>query len=287
MMKKNVYIINIIIIAISFCSVSCSDNFTHSDFKAGRVVVDGSIEAGSFAKLVLTYSLPLDAKIDSSVYYDLVNTRAKVTIFDGEQSEVLVLIKRKNFFPPHYYTTRTIKGIPGKTYWLEVIYYDDTIRAQTTIPNNVELSKIWSEPHVNDTTKRYLWIQMCDDVQRKDYYRIFTQIKGKQKDFVPTYQSAFSDEYFNGTCPKIMLYKGLENFFDKKREDTFSVGDTVFVKISSIDKQSYLFWSNYEKEVFNSGNPFAANGSNLTSNVDSGIGIWCGYASKVYSIIIK
>jgi hypothetical protein len=56
------------------------------------------LKQDSFAKLVLTYSLPLDAKIDSSVYYDLVNTRAKVTIFDGEQSEVLVLIKRKIFF---------------------------------------------------------------------------------------------------------------------------------------------------------------------------------------------
>lgn len=266
---------------------SCADNFTNTHNEVGRVVVDASIEAGSGARVVLTYTLPITAKIDSSAYYDVVNTRAKVTISDGEKTEILTLVKRKNSFPPHYYSSQTIKGVPGKTYMLEVIFYDDTLRAFTTVPQVVELSKLWIEPHSIDSTKRYVWIELCDNIVTKDYYRVFTQIKGKQKDYVPTYQSAFTDDYFNGTCPKIMLYKGIENFFDKNKEDTFTVGDTVFVKISSIDKQSFLFWNNYEKEVFNSGNPFAGNGSNLTSNIENGIGIWCGYASKVYPIIIK
>ncbi|HPM11899.1 MAG TPA: hypothetical protein PK734_00235 [Bacteroidales bacterium] len=267
--------------------VSCSDNFTNTEPTSGRVVVDASIEVGASPKVVLTYSLPLTAKIDSSAYYDVVNTRAKVTISDGEKTEILTLVKRKNSFPPHYYTSQSIKGIQGKTYSLEVVYYSDTLRSQTTIPQSVAISDIWTEPHATDSTQRYVWISFCDDVQTQNYYRIFTQIRGKQNDFVPTYQSAFRDDYFNGTCPDVMLYKGIENFYDKNREDTYSVGDTVLIKISAIDKQSYLFWNNYEKEVFNSGNPFASNGFNLTSNIENGMGIWCGYASKVYFIIIK
>lgn len=281
-MKRCITYIFIIIII-----VACTDNFTDTQSTSGRVVVDGSIEIGSFAKVVLTYSMPIDAKIDSSTYYDVVNTRAKVTIYDDEQSEILTLVKRKNSFPPHYYTTRKIKGVAGKTYWLEVIFYGDTLRSQTTIPTTTPISKIWTQQHASDSTQRYVWIQMCDDAATKNYYRIFTMIKGKQKDYVPTYQSAFQDDFFNGTCPGIMLYKGIENFYDKKRTDTFTVGDTVFVKMSSIDKQSFLFWNNYEKEVFNSGNPFAGHGSNLTSNIEEGIGIWCGYASSYYPIVIQ
>lgn len=266
---------------------SCIDDFTGKHDSPGKIVVDGYIEAGGFAKIILTSSLAIDSKIDSTQYLDIVTTRAKVTITDGVTSEILTLTKNEAMFPPHFYVTRTLRGEAGKTYWLEIIYQGDTIRSKTTIPSEISIDTIWTERLSYDSTKRYIWAKFCDNPNEKNFYRAFTKIQGKQSEYVPTYLSAFNDNQINGMCSEIPFYKGLVNFFDKNKDDTFTVGDTVFIKASTIDEIAYNFWKNYEKEIFNSGNPFAGNGANLISNIEGGIGIWCGYNSKVYRLIIR
>jgi hypothetical protein len=275
------------IVSVVLLVTSCRDNFTGTDYNSSKIVVDGSIEVGGYAHVILTNSLSLNQKIDSSSYLHLVNTHAKITISDGTTKEILTLTKDNNVFPPHYYTTLKMKGEVGKTYWLEVIVDGDTIRSKTSIPNGISLDSIWLEPDASDTTRRFIWLKMCDNGAEKNFYRSFTRIMGKQKEFIPTYLSAFNDKLINGTCPEIVLYKGAENFTDKSTVYSYSKTDTVLLKVSTIDETSYNFWKNYEKEVFNSGNPFAGNGSNLTSNVTGGLGIWCGYNSKVYTVIVR
>ena len=61
----------------------------------------------------------------------------------------------------------------------------------------------------------------------------------------------------------------------------FWKGDTVVLKWSNIDYQTYDFF--YTLENDGSGNPFA-NQVKVKSNVTGGIGVFAGYATRYYSI---
>ncbi len=281
-MKKRI----VYIVACLLALTACSDDFTETD-GALSIVVDGYIEAGSCAKIILTRPIEPTADIDSSKYLEIVNTRAKVVLSDGEQTEVLSLTRDNTQFPPHYYKSSTIKGEVGKVYTLKIIYNGDTVSSQTTIPLGFKIDSLWTVPSETDSLRKYLWTAFQENPLEENYYRFFTMVKGVQTRFFSTYLSAQNDKNTNGQYIKLPLYKGLESFIEKNQSECFSVGDTVIVKTCTMDSQSYAFWKNYEKEVFNSGNPFVVSGSNLTSNIQGGIGVWCGYNSQLDTIIIR
>lgn len=278
---------------IAFCIISvicfaCADDFTNTDTSSGKLVVDGYIEVGRQARVILTTSLALDSQIDSSKYLDVVTTRADIRISDGEHTEYLTLKRDRNLFPQHYYESSIIRGQEGKTYTIEIFYRSDTLTASTTIPqNSVSVDSMWTVQSDTDSNSKYIWIRFCDDGEPYNYYRSFTRILQSQSEFIPTYLSAFDNALIRGECVDLPIYKGPENFYEKERDFSFTKGDTVLLKIASIDNKSYLFWNNYEKEVFNVGNPFAGHGSNLTSNISGGLGIWSGYNQSVYVVIVR
>ena len=67
------------------------------------IVVDGVIEQGRQARVFVTRNAPYFSSIDSAGLRDLVLSRAKVTLTDGDQSEILILRRDNRFFPPFYY----------------------------------------------------------------------------------------------------------------------------------------------------------------------------------------
>ncbi|MFO7868216.1 MAG: DUF4249 domain-containing protein [Bacteroidales bacterium] len=273
-----------VVVASQLCR--CADDFGNESDSESILIVDGYIEVGKKAHVVLTQAIPVESRIDSSTYLDIVTTRANVRISDGEQSEYLYLRWNKNAFPQHYYESEKIRGEEGKTYKLEIVYYDDTVTAHTSIPEPVSVDSVWTIA-AKDSLKRDMWIRLCDNPNQKNYYRTFTRIQSKQHEYVSTYLSSFDDNSFTGICEDKPIYKGNENFYDKSRDFSYSVHDTVALKVVSMNKDAYLFWKNYEKEVFNIGNPFASYGSNLVSNVSGGGGIWCGYNQRIYKLIIQ
>ena len=62
--------------------------------------------------------------------------------------------------------------------------------------------------------------------------------------------------------------------------------DTVLVRLSQIDYESYLFWRSLEYQSQSTGNPFAEP-INLQSNVQNGLGMFFGQAAAYYKIICK
>ena len=62
--------------------------------------------------------------------------------------------------------------------------------------------------------------------------------------------------------------------------------DTVLVRMSQIDNNSYLFWRSIDYQANSNGNPFAEP-INLQSNVSNGYGIFYGQAAVYYRLIAK
>jgi len=277
-MMKYICIICILVLFI----YSCKKQAYHP-----QIVVDGWIEEDSCPVVYLTSTTQFESVIDSSTYYDVVKADAKITVWiDAVDSEVLFLTRDANHFPPHYYRGLSLKGKVGKTYHLQVILDNDTITSQTTIPPLVKLDTLYFKRDACDTLG-YIWIGFNDPVDQTNYYRAFTCNPTNQKHYVATHLSVVDDALFNGKHIEFPLYQGFNSNTNKRVDYRYHANDTILVKFCTMDKASNDFWQNFEHEIINAGNPFGAEGKNLTSNVVGGIGIWCGYGASYYTIITK
>ena len=281
---------------IVMCCIACIACEPSIDYDLTSVkkqlVVDGSIENNNYAQVVLTYNTGYFSNLDSASFRGLVASRAKVILSDGVQSEILTLTKDTNYFPPYVYKGNDILGQPGKTYTLIIIDEIntgtrdiDTIVATTTIPQPVKLDSVWFS-ETSDSTGIIKGI-IYDNPDEKNYYRTFTKIKGKDKRYIPTYIASFEDKYFNGEKFTFQLNKGLDSYIKPLYNIEFTKGDTINLKIACIDKNSYSFWYSYDQEILNSGNPFASNFERVKTNIQGGLGIWCGYGSTTYLVVAK
>jgi len=251
------------------------------------VAVDGRIEEGGFPFVFLTGSTQFESVIDSASYYDVVLTKAKITVWTDDQKEVLILFRDKRYFPPHYYRGNEMRGKAGKTYHLEIILNGDTITSQTTIPPKMELQNVRFEKDKEDSSRGLIWVGINDPANEQNFYRAFTRTYRKQNQFYATHLSLIDDKSFNGRYIEFPLYKGLNSNTNNKFDFRFPVGDTIDVKFCTMDKESFDFWTGFEREMLNAGNPFGAEGQNLKSNIKGGIGVWSGYGVSQYRVIAK
>ena len=119
-MKHSSIIFLIVCLALVALVSGCNEEKTTLAEK--RLVVEGWIDSGEFPVVKLTRTMPLgvDHKVDIDKLSDYMERWAKVTISDGERSEVMVGRYDKNYFPPFVYTSYEMRGEVGKTYTITV-----------------------------------------------------------------------------------------------------------------------------------------------------------------------
>jgi hypothetical protein len=267
---------------------ACNNETDSSDFES-TIIVEGEIESGNFPEVILTRNVPYYVQLDSTDFLYLVLRQAKITVSDGEKSEILTLKYSNNNFPPYYYKGNEIVGEPGKTYTLTIEYGEKTLTATTTIPNPVSLDSVWFKLNAASDSLGKIKALLKDNSNIHSYYRIFTKILSRQTEFYPTLVSVFDDKAFNGLDYIFTLSNGPESYL--KIDDTefnYILGDTVLVKIATIDENTFNFWESYQDEVINGTNPFASSNHSIISNINGeGKGIWGGYGSNTYLIVNK
>jgi hypothetical protein len=252
------------------------------------IVVDGWIESGQQAKVLLTRNSPYFSSIDSASMRSLVLTRAKVTVSDGENSEVLTLRKNESYFPPFIFEGNEIIGDTGKTYTVTALFGGNEVTATTTIPAKVELDTVYFKLEENSDSLGTIYIEFRDPPEYKNYYRILTRRKTKDPRYYSTMVMALDDVFFSGEKFGFSISRGPESFLSSYGNEYFQVGDTVSIKFCTIDKSHYEFWSSFQDESFNSSNPFASSLSQIKSNISGdGLGIWGGYGVSFYNLIIN
>lgn len=277
---------NILAILILTTLIACIEtNFEVENYES-EVVIDGWIEQDKYCQVLLSLSAPYFSDIDSTSLLEYRLTRAKVTLDNGDKSEILTLKPNSSYFPPYMYVSTEIKGETGKTYTLTVEYSGNTSIATTTIPEPVKLDSTWFELEPNKDSTGYLWVKFTDNAATKDYYRTLTKIRGVNNRYIPNHLANFNDNYFNGQKIIFSLYKG-NNAVDKMDDFYYRLGDTILLKFTTINKDSYNFWHSFQKETINTGNPFASSNARVSSNVTNGLGIWCGYGATYYQVIAK
>lgn len=256
-----------------------------------KVVVEGWIENGQHAEIILSHTAPYFSKIDSTTIMNFAETRAKVTLNRGTESEILTLKPGRGYFPPYVYKSSEISGETGESYSIEIVYEvdrkTDTITATTTIPEPVGLDSVWFRKDPGMDTKGRLWLRLTDDGSETNYYRILYKRKGKDTRYIPTNVSTFSDAMINGKTTEMGFLRGISSLISVEDENYFETGDTISVKFCTIDEVQFHFWNVYQSKVLASANPLATSHNQLQTNVKGGLGIWSGYGATYYLVIAK
>lgn len=264
---------------------SCSkDDFSEQNLES-KVVVEGWIEEGDYAQVLLSSSIPVTGVIDSTNVLSHVIRSAKITISDGQTSEVLRVKNDKNRVPPFVYFGSTLKGEAGKEYSLKIEYLNRIVTAITKIPKSVPLkSAEYIKKNATDTTG-YIFVKFDDPVNEKNYYQIATKIDVEEPIFVPSFYGNLDDKNFTKSEVSVQINRGVLLFPKTKFTPYFADGDLIHVKLRTQNKDALDFWNSWQNEIVNSRNPIYPANTSLKSNIKGGIGIWAGYGQS--TLIVK
>ncbi|CAC9974250.1 DUF4249 domain-containing protein [Flavobacterium panici] len=279
-MKK--YILFLFALVLTSCS---KDDFSEQKNLESKIVVEGWIEEGDFANVLLSSSIPVTDVIDSTNVLNHVIRSAKITISDGQNSEVLRVKNDKNRIPPFVYFGSTLKGEAGKEYSIKIEYLNRVVEAVTSIPKSVPLkSAEYIKKNAIDTTG-YIFVKFDDPPAEKNYYQIATKIDGEEPIFVPSFYGNLDDKNFENSSVSVQINRGVLLFPKTKFTPYFADGDVIYVKLRTQTKEALDFWNSWQNEIVNSKNPIYPSNTSLKSNIKGGIGIWAGYGQS--TIIVK
>ncbi len=269
-----------------------------------KLVIEGSIENGEPATVLITKSIPYFTEMDLQYLKDSVlvmDAEVSIATSDGESERLS--FQYCNDSPLYFaYKGSHILGKENTSYMLTVKYGGKTYTAKTSIPQTFDIDSLWFDcpsDLVNADTMRTLRVLLTDDAATTDYYRFQVKVncaRFRDRLWASTLPPAFDDRTFNGLTFNYELERyGVSPILSANMSEdealyfrrlSFRPGDTVFVKHSRIDYATYRFLSTGGYEAVMGSNPFM-NPAPVVSNIegDDVLGAWCGYASKTDTII--
>lgn len=268
------------------------------DFKlvetAPKLVVEATIENGKPPVVVLSKSLNYFSKISPQLLAESFVHNAIIKISNGSKIHTLKeyavpLIGNYNLY---YYSidsaamSTAFTGELTKTYSLVIEHEGKEYNAETRITGfNKSIDSIWWKARPGDTSEVSVAIKVTDPVGFGDYVRYWT--KKNSEPFLPGFASVYDDFVIDGTTYELEVEPGVDrNESLSMEERSFKKGDTVTLKLSSIDKDTYDFWRTMEYTYASVGNPFSSP-IKVTTNISNGaLGYFGGYASQYRTVII-
>ena len=285
------------------------------------LVVEGSIRNGEMPFVLLSesqgYFAPLGNPLDGfylggadvtisvdGMIYELDEMCTSDLPF--EQLEVIavrigVSVQSLMMFPLCAYTSVTefnLIGAEGKVYDLHVVLDDYEINATSKLnvavpledtfffaPSTAEqdslgyISNTYTDP---DTLgNAYRWSSM-----RINHYPPWHRLAGMKKDnaFIYPQGSPFDDSFINGQEITFYMYRYPSEFDAPNAPSGFwEKGDTVLVRLESIDQAAFDAVMSFESAYSAQGNPFAPP-TNVLSNIEGGLGWWIAYGASVDTV---
>jgi hypothetical protein len=293
-MKKNV-LLALVVTAISSCEKAISFRPASID---KQPVVEATIEKEEYPRVFLSSSFDYFGKITPQLLQNIFIHDAVINISNGAQTMQLKeysIVAIDTLYRVYYYTADSsqlasaFKGEDNKTYTLTIVSNGKTYTSTTTIPLVTWTldTLTWREPvFAEDSLKAIVTAKITERAPYGNYIRYFT--KRNREPFLAPYTSAFDDQVVNGTTYSIDVEPGIDrnNPPSSNEPNLFNRGDTVVIKWSNIDKQTFDFWRTLEYNYASVGNPFAAP-SKVTGNISGGaLGYFGGYNSMYRTIII-
>ena len=267
-------IATILILLLSGCikAVDSEDKFRYN------LVVDGRIEQGRGATVMLSQSMPYREEYDEEAFREVVIKWAKVTIIHNNREEVLVGRRVEDYPTGYIYSGSDILGEVGESYTLRVEYSKRVWEATTTIVEPIELHDIE--------------IIAIDE----DNYTIEATLPathhpcsidcaiGDSQYYAPTLLGSYAPSM---TPRRITINRPMENFIREDIDIHFHHGEVVRLRVNTLTEFAYDYWRKWEDNFLNSVNPIFPSTSNLPTNISNGgLGIWAGYGTSYHRVTV-
>lgn len=255
-----------------------------------KVVIEGSIEAGSPATVFLSYSVPYFGNFDYTAPQESFIKGGIVTISDGSTTETL------HELDPSFgyvYLGTTLTGAYGKTYTIKVTVNNKTFETSTTIlPEPVHLDSLYFQL-ANGDSLGFIMQKFSEPAGSGDCYRWFAKRLHRDNFYAAPFNSVFDDKFIDGKTFDFGYDRGPQpNQLQQNRSDPergyYKVGDTVVVKFCKIGRNEYDFWSTYYQNKLSNSNPFSSPASikSMFADHENSFGAFVGYAPAFDTIII-
>lgn len=274
----------ICIVCLAFSFVACQEEYEE---RREEIVVEGWIESGSAPVVILTKTFTVSTKEMTDEEDTIVLPWGKVTVSDGEQSVVLTGSYDDRYVPPYTYTTSRMRGVPGRTYYLTVEYGDRVVTSHTTIPVPDTLEALRVTPCEEVDSMYQITAYFDDDSSTKDYYMFLTRIFNRENRYYPSFLSVVDDDYLTQhnqqvVQPGIHLLTGEDNRYRPYYRET----DSVQVKFAKVDETTYHIYKSYSEMLALTANPIFSSDISMITNIQGGLGYWCGYGVTKYNVVI-
>jgi Domain of unknown function (DUF4249) len=278
-----------------------------------ELVVEGYIENGALPYVFLTRSVGFFDKIDFNAikFQDSavasvtdLTTNIKVDLFNYiidtsfNNQKFKFIVYAPKFNDPNL---EAIRGKMEHLYRLDIESRGKLYTATTKVVNTVLADSVWFEKFdlANPDSALSFHLRYRDPDTLGNFNRYETQVKrqykkqGLDENFLTSFSSVFDDKFTNGKQLPFKLTLGSSkgiNFRDSAQRANFEAqtrvypGDTVTLKWSGIDFDTYNFWETLEFSRNSVGNPFSSP-TKVKSNIKGGIGIWAGYGTRYITAI--
>lgn len=269
-----------------------------------KIVIEGTIENGQPAIVTLSRSISYLSEINLEYLLNNVmisDAEVTVTASDGE-TDTLAFQYCPDAPMLFAFVSPSLRGKEHTRYTLSVKYDDKLYTAETTIPGTFALDSVWFDnpsEFINSDSMRVIRVLMTDNGAENNYYAFSVKVH------CPTFQDrlwassipiVFDDKTFNGLTFNYELERyGYSTLFSASMSEdvrqaytriTFRPGDTVYVRHSQVDYDTYCFMITGGNEAITGSNPFI-NPAPVISNIrgERVLGNWSGFASAVDTLV--
>lgn len=264
--------------------VACDGDITPPESQ--QIVVEGWIEEGGHPVVILSFTIPIKEDYTSTDSIDQYLIRwGRVSVSDGENSVVLSGKYDKGYFPPYIYTSTSMIGQAGKTYTIRADYRGFHASAQTTIPKSVPIDRLYSVPVGNSDTLRTVHCVFRHE-EGERYFKLFTRSDMNDQQYLSSSLGILDASTLNNPAD-VPVFRGMKVTNQEDYDSHYVVGDTVIVKLCTLDEQSYHYWKDWGDSEEFSANPLFNVMNNPRSNIQGGVGYWCGYGRSQQVIVVK
>lgn len=184
------------------------------------------------------------------------------------------------------YLKFSLIGEFGKTYKMTAYVEGKEYNAETTIGQPVHLDSLWYKDELPIDSFGSIWCRLADPAATTDFYYMWTENLTQKRPMTAIDGPSFADRLFNGESIDFNFYQGSNLANDNGSEEEywwFREGDTVVIKLGTIDRGVYNFWESVD--AASNLNPFSSP-TPVFSNFDNGgRGVWAGYATAVDTFI--
>lgn len=290
------FFISAVLLSLLFCSCEKDINIDLQE-ESAKLVVEATIENGQPPVVLLSRSLDYFSAISPQSLANSIVRGADVFVTNGTKTHQL-----KEYTTPvgggfsiSFYTidsnnlATAFLGELNSSYSLRILSDGKEYTATTTIPQFTKrIDSIWWKPAPPqaDSDQVVVMVRITDPPGFGDYIRYFT--RRNSEPFLSPTNSTFDDLFVDGSTYELPLERGVDrnNAIGNDRERFFLRGDTVTLKLSNIDRNTYRFWQTMEFSYASIGNPFSTPvkvQSNIRGNA---LGYFGGYASQYRTLVI-